>query len=110
MKWILSANMGDLMEWGVKFYTYQKGFIHSKTIVSDGKVCSIGTANLDIRSFQLNFEINAIIYDDKFSKEQEDIFIKDIEDCKLVTMEEYENRSRALKIKEALIRLVAPIL
>lgn len=110
MKWILSANMGDLMEWGVKFYTYQKGFIHSKTIVSDGKVCSIGTANLDIRSFQLNFEINAIIYDDKFSKEQEDIFIKDIEDCRLVTMEEYENRSRALKIKEALIRLVAPIL
>lgn len=110
MKWILSANMGDLMEWGVKFYTYQKGFIHSKTIVSDGKVCSIGTANLDIRSFQLNFEINGIIYDDKFSKEQEDIFIKDIEDCKLVTMEEYENRSRALKIKEALIRLVAPIL
>lgn len=110
MKWILSANMGDLMEWGVKFYTYQKGFIHSKTIVSDGKVCSIGTANLDIRSFQLNFEINAIIYDDKFSKEQEDIFIKDIEDCRLVTMEEYENRSRALKIEEALIRLVAPIL
>lgn len=110
MKWILSANMGDLMEWGVKFYTYQKGFIHSKTIVSDGKVCSIGTANLDIRSFQLNFEINAIIYDDKVSKEQEDIFIKDIEDCKLVTMEEYESRSRALKIKEALIRLVAPIL
>lgn len=110
MKWILSANMGELMEWGVKFYTYQKGFIHSKTIVSDGKVCSIGTANLDIRSFQLNFEINAIIYDDKFSKEQENIFIKDIEDCKLVTMDEYENRSRALKIKEALIRLVAPIL
>lgn len=110
MKWILSANIGDLMEWGVKFYTYQKGFIHSKTIVSDGKVCSIGTANLDIRSFQLNFEINAIIYDDKFSKEQENIFIKDIEDCKLITMEEYESRSRALKIKEALIRLVAPIL
>lgn len=110
MEWILSANMGELMECGVKFYKYEKGFIHSKTIVSDGEVSSIGTANLDIRSFQLNFEINAIIFDSDFTKEQEKIFIRDIEDSKLVTIEEYNNRGRAIRIKEALIRLVAPIL
>lgn len=110
MEWILSANMGELLECGVKIYRYQKGFIHSKTIVSDGKVSSIGTANLDIRSFQLNFEINAIIFDKIFAKEQERIFEKDIEYCNLVTLEEYKNRGRIIRIKEALISLISPIL
>ena len=85
-------------------------FIHAKTIVSDGKVCSIGTANLDIRSFKLNFEVNAIMYNEEISKEQESIFYKDQEKCKLVTKHEYDNRSRSLRIKESLIRLIAPIL
>ena len=98
------------MECGVKIYRYQKGFIHSKTIVSDGKACSIGTANLDIRSFQLNFEINAFIFDDNFSKQQEEIFYNDIRDCHIVTMDEYNNRGRVMRIKEALIMLIAPIL
>ncbi|MDU1314647.1 cardiolipin synthase [Clostridium septicum] len=110
MEWMLSSNIGDLLEVGVKIYRYQRGFIHSKTIVADGKVSSIGTANLDIRSFKLNFEINAVIYDEEFSKKQEQIFFKDEQDCKLVTREEYESRSRGLKIKEAIIRLIAPIL
>ena len=74
------------------------------------KVCSIGTSNLDIRSFKLNFEVNAFIYNDEISKQQEEIFFKDQEDCRLVTQEEYDNRSRSLKIKEAIIRLVSPIL
>ncbi|MGL5086593.1 MAG: cardiolipin synthase [Clostridium sp.] len=110
MEWMLSANMGELMKFGVKIYRYQKGFIHSKTIVSDGKVCSIGTSNLDIRSFKLNFEVNAFIYNDKISKQQEEIFFKDQEDCKLVTQEDYDSRTRWLKMKEAVIRLVSPIL
>lgn len=110
MEWMLSANIGELIEFGVKIYRYQKGFIHAKTIVADGSVCSIGTANMDIRSFRLNFEINAVIYDEEFSKAQEEIFFKDQEDCKLVIKEEYENRGRTMKIKEAMIRLVSPIL
>lgn len=110
MEWMLSANMGELMKFGVRIYRYQKGFIHSKTIVSDGKVCSIGTSNLDIRSFKLNFEVNAFIYDEKISKQQEEIFFKDQEDCKLVAQEEYDNRTTWLKMKEAVIRLVSPIL
>ncbi len=110
MEWMLSANIGLLIDYGIKFYRYQKGFIHAKTIVSDGKVCSIGTANLDIRSFKLNFEVNAIMYNEEISKEQESIFYKDQEKCKLVTKHEYDNRSRSLRIKESLIRLIAPIL
>ncbi len=110
MEWMLSANIGIMLDYGIKIYRYQKGFIHSKTIVSDGEVCSIGTANLDIRSFKLNFEVNAFIYGEKVAKEQEEIFYKDQEDSILVIRDEYDKRTRGLKIKESLIRLVAPIL
>lgn len=110
MEWILSANIGLLIEYGIKIYRYGNGFIHSKTIVADGEVCSIGTANLDIRSFKLNFEVNAFIYNETVAKEQEKIFLDDQLKSKLVTKEEYYKRSRSLKIKESLIRLLAPIL
>ena len=110
MEWMLSANIGLLIEYGIKIYRYGNGFIHSKTIVADGQVCSIGTANLDIRSFKLNFEVNAFIYNEKVAKEQEKIFLDDQEKSKLVIKEEYDKRSKNLKIKESLIRLLAPIL
>lgn len=110
MEWMLSANIGILLNYGIKIYRYDNGFIHSKTIVADGEVCSIGTANLDIRSFKLNFEVNAFIYNNDFSKEQENIFLNDQSNCKRIIKEEYEKRSRILRIKESLIRLIAPIL
>lgn len=110
MEWMLSANIGLLIEYGIKIYRYGNGFIHSKTIVADGEVCSIGTANLDIRSFKLNFEVNAFIYNEKVAKEQEKIFLDDQLKSKLVIKEEYYKRSRNLKIKESLIRLLSPIL
>ena len=110
MEWMLSANIGLLIEYGIKIYRYGNGFIHSKTIVADGEVCSIGTANLDIRSFKLNFEVNAFIYNEEVAKEQEKIFLDDQLKSKLVIKEEYYKRSKNLKIKESLIRLLAPIL
>mgnify|MGYP004601720831 FL=1 len=109
-EWMLSANIGLLIEYGIKIYRYGNGFIHSKTIVADGEVCSIGTANLDIRSFKLNFEVNAFIYNEAVAKEQEKIFLDDQLKSKLVIKEEYYKRSKNLKIKESLIRLLAPIL
>lgn len=110
MEWMLSANIGLLIEYGVKIYRYGKGFIHSKTIIADGEVCSIGTANLDIRSFKLNFEVNALIYSEEFAKKQEEIFLEDQKNSRLLMKETYDRRSRSLRIKESLIRLLAPIL
>lgn len=110
MKWMLSATIGELMDFGVKFYKYQKGFIHSKTIVADGLISSIGTANMDIRSFKLNFEVNAIIYSHEFGELCTKIFLKDQEDSRLVTKEEYESRSISFKMKESIIRLLSPLL
>ena len=110
MEWVLSANIANLIDYGVKIYRYNNGFIHSKTIVSDDIVSSIGTANMDNRSFRLNFEVNAFIYNENVAKEQEAIFLNDQEKSKLVIKEEYDKRSKRLKIKESLIRLLAPIL
>lgn len=110
MAWALSASIGELLSSGVKFYRYKPGFIHAKTIVSDGSICSVGTANLDIRSFRLNFEVNAIIYDKEIAKEHELIFLADQRDCYRVDQSRYDERKRLLKIEEAIIRLMFPIL
>ncbi|MEF9952347.1 MAG: cardiolipin synthase [Clostridium sp.] len=110
MKWALSANIGNLIDSGVKFYRYSKGFIHAKTIVADSLVTSIGTANMDIRSFKLNFEVNAVIYDQSIAKHHEAIFIEDQKDSIIYTKTEYENRNRWFKVCESIVRLLSPIL
>jgi cardiolipin synthase len=110
MKWAASSYVGELLEAGIKIYSYQNGFIHAKTIVVDSTVMSIGTANMDIRSFKLNFEVNAFIFDDRIAKDGEIQFMKDIKDSEEITKEIYDSRSLSLKIKESLIRLVSPIL
>lgn len=110
MKWAASSYIGVLLDIGVKIYSYRNGFIHAKSIVVDGQVSSIGTANMDIRSFKLNFEVNAFIFDDRIAKNLEDQFYRDIEFSVLITKEGYHNRGVGIKIKESLMRLIAPIL
>ena len=110
MKWAASAYIGELLNAGAKVYCYNKGFIHAKTIVADGEVSTIGTANMDIRSFKLNFEVNAFIYDEKSAKSMEKQFFDDILNSSEVTIEIHNNRSRRMRMKESLIRLLSPIL
>lgn len=110
MQWAASSYIGELLEAGIKIYLYQNGFIHAKTIVADSTVVSIGTANMDIRSFKLNFEVNALIYDDRVAAQMEEQFVKDIKESEEITREVYEARSVWLRMKESLIRLLSPIL
>ena len=110
MAYALSASIDSLIHSGVKFYKFKKGFIHSKTIVVDSSVCSIGTANLDIRSFKLNFEINAIIYDHNMAIYNENIFLKDMKNCDFMSLDQHNNRTFKTRIFESIIRLVFPLL
>ena len=110
MKWAASSYIGELLDAGVKVYSYKNGFIHAKTIVSDSGVMSIGTANMDIRSFKLNFEVNAFIYDDRIAVDGEEQFKKDMELSDEITKEIYNDRKLILRIEESLIRLLSPIL
>jgi cardiolipin synthase len=94
----------------VKIYEYTKGFVHAKILQVDNEFVSIGSANMDIRSFKQNFEINAIIYDANYSKEIHQQFEIDLLDCKQVELEEFRKRSTWQKNGESIARLVSPLL
>lgn len=108
--WASLSYIGELLKSGVRSYTYNKGFIHSKTIVVDGKISSVGTANMDVRSFRLNFEVNAFIYDSNVSETLEQKFEEDINDCTEITKIRYNERSILIKFKESISRLLSPVL
>jgi cardiolipin synthase A/B len=108
--WASLSYVGELLEAGVRCYIYQRGFIHSKLIITDSQVSAIGTANLDIRSFELNFEVNAFIYDEKVSQELERVFFRDLLDSTELTLAQYLTRPRTVKVKEAFCRLLSPLL
>jgi len=110
VKWCSLSYLGGLLTAGVKCYQYTEGFIHSKMLIIDDIVTSVGTTNMDMRSFKLNFEINAFIYDRDMTKCFLEQFDKDLEDSAEITLEAYENRSWWQKIKEAFSRLLSPLL
>jgi len=108
--WASSSFLGELLSAGVKGYEYTKGFIHCKTLMIDSKICAVGTANMDVRSFKINFETHAFIEDESITKEMEAEFYSDMADCNELTVEEYEKRPRRVKIREAISRLFSPLL
>lgn len=108
--WASLYYVGELLQAGVKCYLYDYGFLHAKTIVVDGKVASVGTANFDIRSLRLNFETNALMYHEPTAKRLENIFWKDMEGCMELTLEEYGKRSLRIRFLESVSKLISPIL
>src|SRR5690606_21274889 len=70
-----------LLNAGVEIYLYQKGFVHAKTLVVDKQLAVVGTANMDIRSFDLNFEVNALVYDWEIAEQLTQTFYNDIVDA-----------------------------
>ncbi|HET7657814.1 MAG TPA: cardiolipin synthase [Bacillales bacterium] len=100
----------ELLEVGVKIYEYQKGFMHSKLIVIDGELASIGTANMDMRSFHLNFEVNAFLYRTESTMELVRDFQTDFNDSKLLIQEDFRKRSILSRIVESTSRLLSPLL
>ena len=108
--WASSSFIGELMCAGVKGYAYTKGFIHCKTVMVDSKICAVGTANMDVRSFKINFETHAFIEDEALTKELETAFFKDVNDSRRLTLEGYNKRPRRFKIRESISRLFSPLL
>lgn len=103
--------LAELIKYGVKVYLYdEKSFVHAKVISIDGKISTLGTANIDIRSFDLNYEINAVIYDDNITKQVEDTFLEDIKDSRELTLATYENIPFYSKILDSFMRLFSAIL
>ena len=108
--WAGSSYVGELMCAGVRGYEYTNGFIHSKAIMVDSKICAMGTANMDVRSFKINFETHAFIEDADITRELEEAFFRDMQASRALTLEEYNARPRRTKIKESISRLFSPLL
>lgn len=108
--WASRSYFQELLEAGVRFYLYQPGFVHAKILLVDGVVASIGTANMDIRSFQHNFEVNAVIYNSNSVYKLEQDFINDLQDSKELTLEVYKRRPWHHRILESIARLLSPLL
>lgn len=100
----------DLLNVGVEIYQYQKGFVHAKTIVTDQKIAMVGTANMDFRSFDLNFEVNAIVYDSQIATELRAIFYDDIAHSTQIDPLAWANRPWYKQLLEKSARLLSPLL
>ena len=100
----------DLLPAGVKIYLYGKGFLHAKTLVCDDDFTTIGSTNLDSRSLEQNFEVNAFIYDNAIACRQRDIFLDDLKLCSLVDPNLWQHRPRLQKFFESSARILTPIL
>ena len=108
--WSSFSYIGQLLDAGIKVYLYKKGFTHSKLMMVDDVFCSIGTANMDIRSFDQNFEINALIYDQRVTTAMRNIFMNDIKDLKWIDINKWDERSRWVVFRESVARLFSPLL
>ncbi len=100
----------DVVEAGAKVYLYEAGYFHPKTLNVDNAVISIGTANMDIRSFSLNYEACAVVYDEDKAKELEAQFFEDLKHCQQWTLAEYNSYSATHRFVDSVYRLTSPIL
>lgn len=99
-----------LLEAGVKIYEYEKGFIHSKLLIVDGEIATIGTANMDMRSFHLNFEVNALLIQTESVARIVADFERDLLSTSLIEHEEFMNKRMVIRILESAARLMSPLL
>ncbi len=108
--WATYSYVGDLVMAGANCYVYNNGFLHSKGVAVDGKAFCYGTANMDIRSFALNFEVNAVVYHQGKAREMERIFKEDLNYCTQITRDSYYERNLWLRLEEQMCRLLSPLL
>ena len=100
----------ELLGAGVRIHEYQEGFVHTKTMVVDGRFGTLGSANLDVRSFRLNFELIAVLWDPRVVGKLEDLFMEDLAHTKPVELDAWRQRSLVTRMKEGAGRLCAPLL
>jgi len=108
--WAANTYFAEMARAGIRIFLYQKGYFHPKTISIDSEVCSVGTANMDIRSFSINYEANAIIYESRIAEELEEDFQRDLQQCTEFKLEEYQKRHILLRFRDSLSRLFSPLM
>ena len=100
----------DLARAGVRVLLYQGAYFHSKTICVDSRICSIGSANIDIRSFSINYETNLVVYDEAVTRELESDFLADMKHCVPFDADEYDAHKVSSRLVDSLMRLGSPLI
>lgn len=100
----------ELLQHGVQIFLYQKGFVHSKTMVIDSNLAIVGSANMDYRSFDLNFEVNAMLYGKKITEQLQNAFNEDLKYSTEINAIDWLNRPKHKHLWEKFIRLLSPFL
>jgi len=108
--WATYSYVGEILRSGARVWIYDNGFLHAKTLAVDGEVVSVGSTNFDNRSFRLNFETNAFIFDEKFAGQMEDTFEKDMLKSHELTLAQYNKRNIIIRLKEVVSRLLTDVL
>lgn len=108
--WAGNTYIADIVAAGVRVFLYQKGYLHAKTISIDSEICSIGSTNIDIRSFSINYELNAVFYSKRLAKKLEQDFARDLAHCTEFDITEYQNRNPAVRFRDSVARLFSPLL
>ncbi len=108
--WASHSYFEELLEAGVRIYSYRKGILHAKILIIDGEIGSVGSANFDMRSFRLNFEISAFVYNREFAARLEQDFVHDLADSEEIRVVEFRQRPISYRIKESGARLLSPLL
>ena len=108
--WAGNTYIADIADAGVRVFLYEKGYLHAKTITINSETCSIGSANLDIRSFSINYELNAVLYSEKLARELEEDFKQDLGHCTEFDAAAYRKCSAAVRLRDSVARLLSPLL
>lgn len=108
--WASRSYFAELMEAKIKIYLYNKGFNHSKIMTIDGAFSSVGTANMDVRSFEDNFEVTAMIYDIAVTATLERHLADDLKQCTHLNLHRWHARKHQDNLKESIARLFSPLL
>lgn len=111
VEWASRSYVMETLEAGVKVYLYEPGFNHSKLLVSDDSLASVGSANIDFRSFENNFEANMFIYDRPLALRLKQVYLEDESHCVLIDdLTDLEHRPFFHRLWESLVRLLSPLL
>jgi cardiolipin synthase len=108
--WAGNTFIEDIVSAGVRVFQYEKGYLHAKTISIDSEICSIGSANIDIRSFSINYELNAVFYSRQLARELESDFERDLDYCSEFDPEVYRKRGISIRFRDSVARLLSPLL
>jgi cardiolipin synthase len=108
--WAGNTFIEDIVTAGVRVFLYEKGYLHGKTISIDSEICSIGSANVDIRSFSINYELNAVFYSQRIAKELERDFERDLAYCSEFDPAAYRKRGTAIRFRDSVARVLSPLL